>query len=67
MDTLPHFIIEVLQNLYVHLLNHVVCHGIPSDRILRDGDAINVDVTAIVNEHYGDTSRMFSIGKTSVN
>ena len=47
-------------------LNHVVCHGIPSDRILRDGDAINVDITAIVDEHYGDTSRMFSIGKTSV-
>ena len=38
-------------------LNHVVCHGIPSDRILQDGDAVNVDVTAIVDEHYGDTSR----------
>ena len=47
-------------------LNHVVCHGIPSDRVLRDGDAINVDVTAIVNEHYGDTSRMFCIGKTPI-
>ena len=47
-------------------LNHVVCHGIPSDRILRDGDAVNVDVTAIIEEHYGDTSRMFSIGKTPV-
>ena len=47
-------------------LNHVVCHGIPSDRILRDGDAINVDVTAIVNDHYGDTSRMFCIGNTSI-
>ena len=47
-------------------LNHVVCHGIPSDRILRDGDAINVDVTAIIDEHYGDTSRMFSIGTTPV-
>jgi methionyl aminopeptidase len=47
-------------------LNHVVCHGIPSDRVLRDGDAINVDVTAIVDEHYGDTSRMFVIGNTSV-
>ncbi len=47
-------------------LNHVICHGIPSDRILRSGDAINVDVTAIVNEHYGDTSRMFCIGETSV-
>ena len=47
-------------------LNHVVCHGIPSDRILNEGDAINVDVTAIVDEHYGDTSRMFCIGKTPV-
>tara|TARA_B100001142_G_scaffold236270_1_gene234733 strand:- start:455 stop:1225 length:771 start_codon:yes stop_codon:yes gene_type:complete len=47
-------------------LNHVVCHGIPSDRILKEGDAINIDVTAIVNNHYGDTSRMFCIGETSV-
>ena len=47
-------------------LNHVVCHGIPSDRILDEGDIINVDVTAIVNEHYGDTSRMFCIGKTPI-
>ena len=47
-------------------LNHVVCHGIPSDRILNEGDAINVDVTAIINDHYGDTSRMFCIGKTPV-
>ena len=47
-------------------LNHVVCHGIPSERILEDADAVNVDVTAIINEHYGDTSRMFCIGETSV-
>jgi len=47
-------------------LNRVVCHGIPSDRILNEGDAVNVDVTAIINEHYGDTSRMFSVGKISV-
>ena len=47
-------------------LNHVVCHGIPSDRILDEGDIINVDVTAIVNKHYGDTSRMFCIGKTPI-
>ena len=47
-------------------LNHVVCHGIPSDRILREGDAVNVDVTAIVNGHHGDTSRMFCIGETSI-
>ena len=46
--------------------NHVVCHGIPSDRILDEGDIVNVDVTAIVNEHYGDTSRMFCIGKTPI-
>jgi len=47
-------------------LNHVVCHGIPSDRLLVDGDIVNVDVTAIVNEYYGDTSRMFTIGNISV-
>jgi methionyl aminopeptidase len=47
-------------------LNRVVCHGIPSDRILNEGDAVNVDVTAIVNEHYGDTSRMFCVGKTPI-
>ena len=47
-------------------LNHVVCHGIPSDRILEDGDVINVDVTAIVSEYYGDTSRMYMIGNTSI-
>ena len=47
-------------------LNRVVCHGIPSNRILNDGDAVNVDVTTIVNEHYGDTSRMFCVGKTPI-
>ena len=47
-------------------LNHVVCHGIPSDRILNDGDAVNIDVTAIVNKYYGDTSRMFSVGDISI-
>ena len=47
-------------------LNHVVCHGIPSNRILDEGDIINVDVTAIIEEHYGDTSRMFCIGKTPI-
>ena len=47
--------------------NHVVCHGIPSsDRILQEGDALNVDVTAIINEHYGDTSRMFCISQTPI-
>ena len=47
-------------------LNHVVCHGIPSDRVLTEGDAVNIDVTAVVNEFYGDTSRMFTIGDISI-
>ena len=47
-------------------LNHVVCHGIPSERILNEGDILNIDVTAIVEGYHGDTSRMFSIGNISV-
>ena len=46
--------------------NHVVCHGIPSDKVLDDADILNIDVTAIVNEYHGDTSRMFCVGNTSV-
>jgi methionyl aminopeptidase len=45
----------------------VVCHGIPTDRkVLRDGDALNIDVTVILDGWHGDTSRMFFIGKPSV-
>ena len=47
-------------------LNHVVCHGIPGERVLEDGDILNIDVTAILDSHYGDTSRMFTVGKPSV-
>ena len=47
-------------------LNHVICHGIPSDRTLEEGDILNIDVTAIVNDYYGDTSRMFTVGEISV-
>ncbi len=47
-------------------LNHVICHGIPSDRTLEEGDILNIDVTAIVNDYYGDTSRMFAVGEISV-
>jgi len=47
-------------------LNHVVCHGIPSERILNDGDILNIDVTAIVDGYYGDTSRMFSVGTAPI-
>ena len=47
-------------------LNHVICHGIPSDRILVEGDILNIDVTAVVNDFYGDTSRMFVVPDISV-
>ena len=47
-------------------LNHVVCHGVPSDRFLDEGDALNIDVTAILDGHYGDTSRMFTVGEVSI-
>ncbi len=46
--------------------NHVVCHGIPSDKILKEGDIVNVDVTALKEGWHGDTSRMFKIGEISV-
>jgi methionyl aminopeptidase len=46
-------------------LNHVVCHGIPDDRPLREGDILNVDVTYIVDGWYGDTSRMYAVGEIS--
>lgn len=46
-------------------VNEVVCHGIPSDRVLKDGDIINVDVTTIVDGYYGDASRMYCIGKVT--
>ena len=44
-------------------LNHVICHGIPSNRILESGDIVNIDVTVIVDGWHGDTSRMFPVGK----
>ena len=47
-------------------LNHVICHGIPGDRTLEEGDILNIDVTAIVNDYHGDTSRMFAVGEISV-
>ena len=46
--------------------NHVVCHGIPSDKILKEGDIVNVDVTAHKDGWHGDTSRMFTIGEISI-
>ena len=46
--------------------NHIVCHGIPSKKILNEGDIVNVDVTAIKDGWHGDTSRMFIVGECSV-
>ncbi|UIP92424.1 type I methionyl aminopeptidase [Wolbachia endosymbiont of Anopheles demeilloni] len=46
--------------------NAVVCHGIPDDKPLKDGDILNIDVTVILNGWYGDTSRMFRTGKPSI-
>lgn len=46
-------------------INHVVCHGMPSAKPLRDGDIINIDVTLIVDGWHGDTSRMYTIGDVS--
>ena len=46
--------------------NHVVCHGIPSEKILNDGDIVNVDVTAVKDGWHGDTSRMFIVGECSI-
>ncbi len=47
-------------------INHVVCHGIPNDRALKDGDIINIDITVIKDEYHGDTSKMFFVGKPSI-
>ena len=47
-------------------VNHVVCHGIPTNKYLREGDIVNIDVTAIVDGWHGDTSRMFFVGDVSV-
>ena len=46
-------------------VNHVVCHGIPGDKVLKDGDIINIDVTYIVDGWHGDTSRMYPVGEIS--
>lgn len=46
-------------------VNHVVCHGIPGDKVLKDGDVLNIDVTVIVDGWYGDSSRMYAAGTPS--
>lgn len=47
-------------------VNHVVCHGIPDDRALKNGDIVNIDVTVIVDGWHGDTSRMYWVGKPPI-
>ena len=47
-------------------VNHVVCHGIPGDKRLKSGDAVNIDITVIKDGFHGDTSRMFFVGKPSI-
>ncbi|MFT6331020.1 MAG: methionyl aminopeptidase [Bermanella sp.] len=47
-------------------VNHVICHGIPSDKKLKDGDIVNIDVTIIKDGYHGDTSKMFVVGKPSI-
>ena len=47
-------------------INHVICHGIPNDKRLKDGDIVNIDVTPIIDGWHGDTSRMFLVGDVPV-
>ena len=47
-------------------VNHVVCHGIPNERVLKNGDIINIDITVIKDGYHGDTSRMFYVGDPSI-
>ncbi len=48
-------------------VNHVICHGIPNDKkILKNGDVINIDITVIKDDYHGDTSKMFFVGKPTV-
>ena len=47
-------------------INHVVCHGIPSDKKLKNGDIVNIDVTVIVDGWHGDTSRMYHVGEAGI-
>jgi len=72
------FIVEELKSIPANLnyrgfpktictsVNHVVCHGIPGDKRLKNGDIINIDVTVIRDGFHGDTSRMYFVGQTAV-
>ena len=47
-------------------VNHVICHGIPGNKILKNGDAINIDITVIKDGFHGDTSKMFFAGEAAI-
>ena len=47
-------------------VNHQVCHGIPGDKVLKNGDSLNIDVTIIKDGWFGDTSRMYAVGEQSI-
>lgn len=47
-------------------INHVICHGIPDDKPLKDGDCVNIDVTVIKDGYHGDTSKMFFVGQPTI-
>ncbi|QTH71176.1 type I methionyl aminopeptidase [Pseudoalteromonas xiamenensis] len=47
-------------------VNHVICHGIPNDKPLKDGDIINIDITVIKDGYHGDTSKMFYVGSPTI-
>lgn len=79
LDTLCHdFIVNELQGIPAPLnyrgfpksictsVNHVVCHGIPGSKILKNGDIINIDVSVIKDGYHGDTSKMFYVGEPSI-
>lgn len=78
LDKLCHdFIVDVQQAIPAPLnyhgfpksictsINHTVCHGIPSDKKLKSGDIVNIDITVIKDEYHGDTSKMFCIGSVN--
>ncbi|MFC7288262.1 type I methionyl aminopeptidase [Herminiimonas glaciei] len=79
LDKLCHdYIVDVLHAVPINIgyhgfpktictsVNHVICHGIPSDKVLRDGDIINIDVALTKDGWHGDTSRMYCVGQPSI-
>ena len=79
LDKLCHdYIVDVLDSVPINIgyhgfpktictsVNHVICHGIPSDKALKDGDIINIDVALTKDGWHGDTSRMYFVGEPSI-